>query len=189
MLKTEMNKTPDPVETKYPDTQGKNKLDNKNQPSPEQDVLDIFVAQGMKLVMQIAPTLNGKASVDALGNALYNIVNKVETEGMKNGVAFPQWVLIRGTKDILIFLLNSVRVEVTEISVKAIIGIAVGKYMENALNTGKMTKEQAVEIAKQLSQNPIPAGGDKNPQAAGMVAQPDNSQMPMQSGAGGMKNG
>jgi hypothetical protein len=185
MLKTEMNKKPDPAETKNSD---KNQAGDKNQPGPEQDLLDIFVAQGMKIVMKIAPTLKDKGSVDALGNALFNIVNKIETEGTSNGVNFPQWVLIRGARDILIYLIDTVQIKVTEDQVKAIVGIAVGKYLKNALDTGKMTKEQAVELAKQLSQKPIQEMA-QGPRTEKPAIPPNNPQMPMQSGAGGMING
>lgn len=182
MLKTEMNKKPDPVEAKNPD---KNQSGNKNQPSPEQDLLDIFVAQGMKIVMKIAPTIKGTGSIDALGNALFNIVNKIETEGARNGVNFPQWVLIRGTKDILIYLIDTVQVKVTEDQVKSIIGIAVGRYLKNALDTGKMTKEQAMELSRQMQQQADPKQmAQPNPQQVqtpALNAAP-NPQMPLQAG-------
>lgn len=183
MLKTEMDKKP---------------LANEKSPegetNEEQDYLDIFVAQCMKIVKQIAPKLQGKASIDVLGNALFTVVNKVETEGAQKGVNFPLWVIIRGTQDILIFLLDSAQVEVTEESVKAIIGIAVGKYMQNAIDTGKITKEQAGQIAQEMQQQ-VGKGSPQEGQQAPVVptgqspvapqpVAPPNPQMPVPTAGG-----
>lgn len=174
MIKTEMKKNPDEK------TKGK-------KPSPDQDLLDIFVAQGMKMVSQMAPQLKGKASIDVLGNALFEVVNKIETEGAKNGIEFPQWILLRGTEDILRFLLEVAQVQVDEKSVKGIIGIAVGRWLKNAIQTGKMTKEQAVELGRQLQeQSKGQQAGSQRPQSTPAPPQQVAPQMPQgQTGIGG----
>jgi hypothetical protein len=124
----------------------------KAKSTPEQDLYDIFVSQGIKIASEISGSLQGKASIDTLGNALYDIVKKIETEGSKNGIQFPLSVLLHGSNEILGYLLDVSEVKVTEDQTKGIIGIAVGKYIQDALNTGKMTKDQLGNLAKQAQQ-------------------------------------
>ena len=170
MLKTEMDK----------------KVNEKAPESEEQDFLDIFIIQGMKIVKQIAPKLQGNASIDVLGNALFTIVNKVETEGAQKGVNFPMWVLIRGTTDILTFLVETTGVEVTPESVKAIIGIAVGKYIQNGIDTGKFTKEEAGQAAQELQQQ-MSKGAKPQEEQVPTTEQPPMAQPTPQ--MGGQSNG
>ena len=170
MLKTEMDK----------------KVNEKAPESEEQDFLDIFIIQGMKIVKQIAPKLQGNASIDVLGNVLFTIVNKVETEGAQKGVNFPMWVLIRGTTDILTFLVETTGVEVTPESVKAIIGIAVGKYIQNGIDTGKFTKEEAGQAAQELQQQ-MSKGAKPQEEQVPTTEQPPMAQPTPQ--MGGQSNG
>jgi len=170
MLKTEMDK----------------KATEKAPESEEQDFLDIFIIQGMKIVKQIAPKLQGNASIDVLGNVLFTIVNKVETEGAQKGVNFPMWVLIRGTTDILTFLVETTGVEVTPESVKAIIGIAVGKYIQNGIDTGKFTKEEAGQAAQELQQQ-MSKGAKPQEEQVPTTEQPPMAQPTPQ--MGGQSNG
>ena len=122
--------------------------------APNQDIYDIFVSQGILIVKQIAHTLKGKSSIDSLGNALFNIVSKIETEGEANGIKFPLDIIAHGSNEILGFLLKESGVEVDEQKIRAIIGIAVGEYIEDAMKTGKFTQEQIQEIAQSGEQAP-----------------------------------
>ena len=50
------------------------------QENPSQDTYDIFVAQGIKLASIASDKLQGNSSIDLLGNTLFEIVSKIETE-------------------------------------------------------------------------------------------------------------
>ena len=131
---------------------------SQQQPSqqPHQELYDIFVAQGIKLAVKVSDQLVGKASVDHLGNALFDIVNKVETEGAKNGVKFGLDVILHGSNEILGHLVELSQVQIDETQIKSVIGIAVGQWVNNAIKTGKMTPEQLQGLSQQAQQS---AGG------------------------------
>lgn len=148
---------PKPNETKKPDKA-------IEQDNPGQDLYDIFVAQGIKIASEIAPRLEGKASIDTLGNALADTINKIETEGARHGIKFPLEVLLHGSNEILGYMIDVSGVQADEAQIKGMIGVAVGNYVQNAIKTGKMTKEQIVQLAQQAAG----AGQQVAPQTGGM---------------------
>lgn len=123
------------------------------QSNPNQDDYDIFVAQGIKLVRQAAESIKGDASIETLGSTLFEIVNKVETEGAKNGITFGIDVVLHGSNEILGHLIELSQVKINEEQIKAVIGSAVGKWVDNAVKTGKMTPEQLQEMVQQGQQS------------------------------------
>ena len=138
--------------------------------SEQKDLYDIFVAQGIKLASVASEKLQGNSSVDLLGNTLFEIVTKIEGEGEKNGIKFGIPVLLHGSSEILSHLIEMSKVEINEDQVKAVVGLAVGKYLTNAMKTGKMSKEQITQMsqeAQQSQQGPEqPPGMAAPPQAA-----------------------
>jgi hypothetical protein len=157
------------------------KPEQKQSESPDQTLYDIFVAQGIRIAAQIASRLQGKASIDVLGNALYETVNKIESEGSKHGINFPLSVLLHGSNEILGHLIDVSEAQIGEEQIKAIIGIGVGKYLENAIKTGKMTPEQIQDLAKQAQQS-MPQQQEQTP-----AMQPQGQpQMPMAAPGMGM---
>ena len=128
------------------------------QENPSQDTYDIFVAQGIKLASIASDKLQGNSSIDLLGNTLFEIVSKIETEGEKNGIKFDIPVLVHGSNEILNHLITMSKVEISDEQVKAVVGIAVGKYLTNAMKTGKMTQEQISQFAQEGGQQAAPQG-------------------------------
>lgn len=119
------------------------------QPNENQDLYDIFVSQGIKLASTAGQEIQGKASVEVLGSALFEIVNTIETEGSKHGVKFGLDVILHGSNEILGHLINVSKVDISEDQIKSVVGLAVGKWLENAVKTGKMTVEQAQGMVQQ----------------------------------------
>lgn len=130
-----------------------NKEPEGKQQNPNQDLYDIFVAQGIKLAGPLSEKMKGKASIDTLGNALFEIVKRVENEGVKNGVKFPIEVLLHGSNEILAHLIQWSGVQIDEQQTKAVIGMAVGKYLQDAVKSGKMTAQQVQELGQQAQQS------------------------------------
>jgi hypothetical protein len=125
---------------------------NEQQPqqgNPNQDLYDIFVSQGIKIASEVGQSMRGKASVELLGNTLFDIVNRIEAEGQKHGIVFDLDVLLHGSNEILGHLLKVAQVDITEDQIKAVIGIAVGQWVINAVQTGKMTPEQLQAMVQQ----------------------------------------
>jgi hypothetical protein len=115
----------------------------------DQEGYDIFVSQGIKMASQMAPQLKDAQDDPAgtVSEAMFNIVNRIETEGAKNGVKFDLGVMLHGSNEIMGYLTKAMGVELTDDQVKQAVGGLVGKYLKNAVDTGKMTKEQVVQLA------------------------------------------
>ena len=126
--------------------------------NPAQDLYDIFVAQGINLVSKVGPKLVGAASPDLLGSTLFDIVSRIESEGEKNGVKFDLPTLFNGSKEILEHLIDVSQVDINEEQIKAVIGVAVGKYLNNAVRTGKMSRQDVAQLA-QVAESQISAQG------------------------------
>jgi hypothetical protein len=124
-----------------------------------QEDYDIFVSQGIKLAAIASDKIKGKASIDTLGNVLADIVSKVEDQGAKHGIKFGLPILINGTTEILTQLLSMTGVDVKEEHVKAITAIAVGRYMDQAVKSGKISQSDLQQLAQQQEQ-----GQDQPPQ-------------------------
>lgn len=119
----------------------------------QQDLYDIFVSQGIKLASSIGKEMQGKASIELLGNALFEIVKRIESEGQKNGIQFGLDIILHGSNEILGHLINVSKVDITEDQIKAVIGMAAGQWLRNAISTGKMTIDQARNMVQQGQQS------------------------------------
>jgi len=146
--------------------------------SEQKDLYDIFVAQGIKLASVASEKLQGNSSVDLLGNTLFEIVTKIEGEGEKNGIKFGIPVLLHGSSEILSHLIEMSKVEINEEQVKAVVGLAVGKYLTSAMKTGKMSKEQITQMSQEAQQS-MPQGAEQPPQQGA----PPEQAAPPQGGA------
>jgi DNA-binding protein YbaB len=118
----------------------------------EQEYYDIFVSQGIILARQLVGQLQGNTDPEVIGNMMFQIINRVEVEGEKNGITFPGKVLMHGAGEILSVLLDEAGIEPDEEMVKQIIGVYTGKYLDNAIKTGKMTEEQVVRMGQRAQQ-------------------------------------
>lgn len=150
-------------------------------PNPEQVNYDIFVSQGIKAASNVGPKMKDKASIDGLGNVLFDIVNKIQTEGSKNGIEFSLGVILHGSNEILAQLIAFSGVEIDEKGKAAAIGIAVGRWIEDQIQSGKMTMEQAQQLAQQ-AQGIIPQQEGGQPGQPGQA--PETGAIPTGAGAG-----
>ena len=118
----------------------------------EQELYDIFVSQGIILARQLSPKLEGNADPQIIGNMMFQIIDRVESEGIGQGITFPGKVLMHGAGEILAVLLDTAGIEPDEEMVKTIVGVYTGRYLDNAVKTGKMTKEQVVRMGQRAQQ-------------------------------------
>lgn len=121
-----------------------------------QDLYDIFVAQGIKLAAGVADQIKQNPQqpgiVGTIGDAMVDIVNKVEDEGSKNGFKFGLDIIFHGAKNIMDNLLRMSGVELNENETKAVIGHMVGRYLDESVKSGKMTQEQVVQMGQEAQQ-------------------------------------
>jgi hypothetical protein len=116
----------------------------------QQELYDIFVGQGINLAAQFADTLEPDPQL--IGQAMFEIVSRVESEGNKNGVIFDLAVMLHGAQEILTTLLEMSGIELQEDQIKETVGYMVGMYLDNAIETGKMTKEEVIQLSEQAKQ-------------------------------------
>lgn len=119
-------------------------MKNTKKNTEQQDLFDIFVAQGLKLAsgMKISP------NPELIADAMIGIIDRVEQDGAKNGINFPLEIIFKGGQEILTGMLLIHDIEPDEAMIQQAVGIVVGKYLEKAMKTGKMTKDQVAELAQ-----------------------------------------
>ena len=121
----------------------------QNVSEEQQEMYDIFVGQGTKLAMSAAKSLQGQTDPKVIGEAMFEIVDRVESEGMKNGMKFDLATMLHGSGNILSNLVHTAGIQLDENQTKEVVGHMVGKYLDNSVKTGKMTPEQVVQLGEQ----------------------------------------
>jgi hypothetical protein len=80
------------------------------------------------------------------------IVERVESEATQHGRQFALPVMLHGSQNILANLLEMSGVQLDENQVKEAVGHMVGLYLDRAVSSGKMQKEEVVQLAQQAEQ-------------------------------------
>ncbi len=117
----------------------------------EQNLYTVFVSQGIKQLAQ-QDYQNLPKNTQDIASALFVIVDRVVTSGEKNGVVFSFPVILHGANEILNTLLSIAGIELSNKETAEVAGLAVGKYLQNAVDTGRMTEKEVVELGKQAKQ-------------------------------------
>jgi hypothetical protein len=141
-------------------------METNKMPAEEQfdnDGRDIMASQGIILAhKKVGKRMRGRANIELLGRSLSEIVKQVESGGAKHGVRFGLSEIMSAAPEILSHIIKASGAQVTDEQQKAAIGLATGMYLEDAIKSGKMTKEQLGQLAQQLSQS-----GGQAPQQPG----------------------
>lgn len=126
--------------------------------SPEQqETYDIFVSQGTLLASAASQKIKGVGAdtpgiVGTIGDAMVDIVNKVETEGEKRGLVFDDAAKVHGSAEILTNFLNMSGINLDEEQTKRVVGHMVGRYLKGALQSGRISKDKLIQMGSQLQQ-------------------------------------
>lgn len=126
-------------------------MEQKN--NEAQDMHDIFVGQGTKMAHAAAQQLQGVTDPKTIGEVLFGIIDRVETEGTKHGLAFDLTTLLHGSMNVMENLVDIAGIELSEDQQKETVGHLVGMYLENAMQTGKLSKEDVVGLAEQAQES------------------------------------
>lgn len=123
----------------------------------QQELYDIFVSQGTMLAAAASDKLKGQGPetpgiVGTVGDAMVDIVNKVEDEGGRRGIQFDAVSMVHGSSEILTNFLNMSGIKLNEDQMKQVIGHMVGRYFQEGIKSGKITKDQLIQTGQQLQQ-------------------------------------
>lgn len=96
----------------------------------------------------VVDLLNWDASPKEFGQTMFAIIKRVVEEGAKNGVVFDLDTIHTGAIEVFVILVQLCNLQFSEEQIKEAAGHMVGMYIDDAVKTGKMTKEQAVALAQ-----------------------------------------
>lgn len=149
-------------------------------PGFDQKELDIFIANGMKLIHTekisdriISMVVDAKNPVQALANATLNIVGRLEQSSAAAGKKLSLTTLAYGANVLMGEIISSAEAagmkKMDEKTRYYAFSLAVGKYLDDAIKTGKMTKEELMQLSQEAEASPA---GQKIQQAAMKMGQP-----------------
>lgn len=130
-----------------------------------QEELDIFVANGLKLVHdpKVSDTLitsitKAQDPVKAIADATLNVVGRLEQSSQQAGKKLSLTTLAYGANYVMgeiITVAEAAGLEKMDDQTKYhAYSLAVAKYLDTAVKTGKMTKEEVVALGKQAEGTP-----------------------------------
>lgn len=118
----------------------------------QQELYDIFVAQGTRLAAEASDAIRagrGQGNMkDMFVDALLSIIDRVKTGGEQNGFKFDDNILVYGGGEILTNLMLMSGIDLDESQIQQITGEAVGRWMQRGIKDGSITPEQLQEMAK-----------------------------------------
>jgi len=180
--------------------------DNKGLTEPKANVedqaqYDMFVANGMSIIYDkttsekiINQIVKSPDPIESVSDATLNVIEKLESSAGSSKVKIQEAVLIQGSNVLMgeiIGLAEAAGMEPLSDEQKyQAYSLAVSKYIQRALKTGKMTPEQLEAMSQEVSKTPegqeIAQQVDKEfsqqqaNQKQGMQATLANSQQPVQ---------
>jgi hypothetical protein len=131
----------------------------------QQKLYDTFVGKGIVMAQAAAKKLKGQEpNPETIANIMVDIGTRIENEGKQHGVEFDLAVKMHGGQNILEALLKMSGMNLPEEQYREVVGRMVGKYLNNAVRSGSMTKEQVAELGQQAQQSgqvQAPAGNQQ----------------------------
>ena len=127
--------------------------------------LNLFMVNGLSMIhknnnaSQILQTVNqSRSRGEAIGNIVAPVIERLESSAGEEGVEISPETTLSGMV-LLIEEVASIIEEtggepITEEELKEATGTVVGVYLEDAISSGKITKEQVIELAVQLEESP-----------------------------------
>lgn len=171
----------------------KDKVSNQGN-TDNSEILDVFIANGISMIHKegnaeklLTQIKKSGSRTEAVGIILSTIISRLETSAAENGIEVPPEVSLQAFGELLrelLFLLEQTGEKpFSREELKETTGFAVGFYLDNAVKSGKLTKEQVIALGKQLQNDP------KMIKMMSDSAQPDTEmqETPAQMPQGGMQ--
>lgn len=137
---------------------------NKSNPK-NQEQLDMFVANGLNIVHDqkitdviLSQVQKNPDSVDAIAKATLMVINKLEDSSSSNGIKIEDGIKIVGANQIMGEIINltekaGMEPLIDEQKYQAF-SLAISMYLDGAVKSGKMTKEQLISMGQDAQQSP-----------------------------------
>ena len=124
--------------------------------------MEIFIANGVKLIHQekisdmiIAQTAKAGDPIESLSNVLLNIVGKLEQSSEESGKQLSYVAMSVGANSLLGEIINIAEIggmkKLDDQQKYAVYSRAIGKYLDNAVKSGKMTKEELAAMGEDMA--------------------------------------
>ncbi len=137
----------------------------KESTAPNQEEIDIFVANGLKIVHNpkvsdalIARIVKAKNPVVAISEATLFIVEKLEQSSAAAGKKPSLTTLAYGANALMGEIIASAEAagmkKMDDETKYRAFSMAVGQYLDAAVKTGKMTKEEVIQLGKDAGETP-----------------------------------
>lgn len=151
-----------------------------------QDQFDIFVANGINIIHEQATAdaiINQVKSnpdpIDAIAKATLDVVVRLEESAASNGIQLEDSVKIAGANQLMGEIINLTEVsggnKLADEQKYQAFSLAVSMYLDGAIKSGKMTKEQLVQMGQEAQQTP---------EGQQIAQQMQQGQQPVQQGGG-----
>jgi len=152
-----------------------------------QEQFDMFIANGLSIIHERETTdaiLNQIQSnpdpIDAIAKATLDIVVRLEDSAAANGMKLEDSTKIAGANQLMGEIINLVEVsggkKLADEQKYQAFSLAVSMYLDGAVKSGKMTKEQLVQMGQEAQQTP------EGQKIAAQMQQGQQGQPPMQQG-------
>ena len=132
----------------------------------DQEAVDIFVANGMKMIHNpkvsdtlISRIVDAENPVQAVADATLSIVSRLEESSKAAGRPLALPTIAYGANILMGEIMSSAEAagmeKMDEATRYQTFSLAVGKYLDDAIKTGKMTKEELIRLGKEAEGTPI----------------------------------
>jgi len=165
----------------------------QEQGNPQQQTFDHLLAKAMKLIYndkinaQLIKTIKTGEPVQAIGNIVLTVIEKLETSAAKSNKQIPQEMLPDLALSLIAQLVELVNadgeIQIDEKKQSLIFSYAVQEYMKKGIASGKITQEEAQQALESLKQKQTETAPQQAQQAQ-PVTQPQ--QVPQQQPTGGL---
>ena len=164
------------------------------QPNPKvQEEADIFVANGIRIIHDqkvsdglINQIKSSKDPIEAVADATLSIVERLEQSSSQNGATLSDAAKIHGSNQLMGEIINLAEIagvpKLNDEQKYQAFSLAVSKYLDGAVKSGKMSKEQLAQMGQEAQGTPEGqkiAQGLNNPQGGMMpgAGAPQNQEM------------
>jgi hypothetical protein len=141
-------------------------MEGKQIGEQEQQTLDIFAANGVKLIHteQVSDAIHAKIKasadkIEAIASVLLDIIGRIEASAIAKKIVLTSTVIVHGANYLLAEIINLAEkaglVEpLNDEQRKQAFSIATSRYIDDAVKSGKITPEQLNQMSQQFQATP-----------------------------------
>jgi len=139
---------------------------NKGKTDPKvQEEADVFVANGVQIIHQpnvsdnlIKQIQSSKDPIEGIANATLSIVERLEESSGQNGVQISDTAKIHGANQLMGEIIQIAEIagvpKLNDDQKYQAFSMAVSRYLDKSVKSGKMSKEQLAQMGKEAGATP-----------------------------------